>query len=232
MPYLYLSSAPADLDLARSVRARLETAGYTTWMDEYRTFDESLRPVLRSAIESAAVMIVVCRDGRELPAIVQWELQCARDRRTAVVNVRTPADVDGVLENLINTVARSDTPIPLPMPIYLPTAPAAHPIRFRTVVLLMTGIAVVALLFWIVQALALDARRSADSAPTTLLPTLQYDASESEAPAAAPAKTDDTASQKRAHGNALSRDERVDRLHVRAAEPIRTLSPSLAGTTR
>ena len=176
MPYLYISSAPADLDLARFVRARLETAGYTTWMDGYRTLNESVLPVLRTAIESAAVMVVVCRDERELPAIVQWEIQLARDCHAAALNVRTYADVDGALDILLNTVARSDTPIPLPMPMAPPPASAAHPVRFRTVLLLMFGITAVALLFWIVQALALDARRSADTAPATLLPAIQFDA--------------------------------------------------------
>ncbi len=117
MTFVYVSYSLPDRDFAFALRGQLESAGYTTWLEETRQPDAQVRAIMRSAIAAAGVLVVAQPRTAAHSDIVRWEIGVAQANRTPVLAVHSEDEVDALIEQLPALVAMPAEPVMLPTPL-------------------------------------------------------------------------------------------------------------------
>lgn len=117
MSFVYISYGTPDEALARSVQFQIEDAGYTTWLDDVREVNETLLPVLVSAISSAGAFVAISGSGLGYHELVKWEIGVANRAGIPIFPVRTAADIPAILADLEDLIDKPPSLIPLPIPM-------------------------------------------------------------------------------------------------------------------
>ncbi len=107
---LFISHSSGDAEVARELRADLETAGYTCWMapDDMDGSDPWAEQIL-SAIKNSRAMLVLISDNANRSNHVSREVNLALGRKRAVLPIRIEnVPPEASLEYLLSLVQRID----------------------------------------------------------------------------------------------------------------------------